>query len=303
MCSPAQPYRLFGLLALAAMAYLLSGCELPPPPSYSLIELERANSRLQEQAQQIRTVAILPSEVKVYQIDAGDVREEIAEWSAQARTNVVNALENELRAKMKTVVKVVSGEYLAEKKTRLEETRALYDAVLAMILLHTNPDFPRHFFEEKVQNFDYSLGTEVGSLANGADALLLFYAQDYVGTAGHQALQALGNIVYIGLNIATVGIFALEYWLKKRVDQPVSAMLSTGENPRRMTFSESMSGGSGVRAALVDSGTGDILWINAVGSGAGTDLRDPASARAMVDELFKDFPVSYDRQPKEQKSR
>jgi hypothetical protein len=56
-----------------------------------------------------------------------------------------------------------------------------------------------------------------------------------------------------------------------------------------------MSGGTGVRAALVDSGTGDVLWINAVGSGAGKDLRDPASARTMVSELFKDFPVNYDR--------
>ena len=169
-------YKNIGLLALAAMAYLLSGCSPPPlPPSDSLIELGRANSRFQEQARQIRTVAILPSEVKVYQIDAGGVREEIAEWSAQARNNVVTALENELRAKMKTVVKVVSEESLAEEKTRLEETRALYDAVLAMILLHTNPTLiPRHFFEEKLKNFDYSLGTEVGSLANGPTHCFFF---------------------------------------------------------------------------------------------------------------------------------
>ena len=138
-------YKNIGLLALAAMAYILSGCvgfalltgPPRPPPSDSLIELGRTNSRFREQAQQIRTVAILPSEVKVYQVDAGGVREEIAEWSAQARNNVVTALENELRAKMKTVVKVVSEESLAEEKTRLEETRALYDTVLAMILLHT----------------------------------------------------------------------------------------------------------------------------------------------------------------------
>ena len=142
-------YKNLGLLALAAVAYLLSGCELPPPPSYSLIELERANSRFQEQSQQIRTVAILPSEVKVYQIDASEVREEITEWSAQARNNVVTALENELRAKMKAVVKVVSEESLAEKRTRLEETRALYDAVLATILLHTNPTFPVIFSRRK----------------------------------------------------------------------------------------------------------------------------------------------------------
>jgi hypothetical protein len=290
-------YKNIGLLALAAMAYLLSGCALPPLPSYSLIELERANSRLQEQAQQIRTVAILPSEVKVYQIDAGEIREEIAEWSAQARNNVVTALENELRAKMKTVVKVVSEESLAEKKTRLEETRALYDAVLAMILLHTNPDFPRHFFEEKLKNFDYSLGTEVGSLANGADALLFFYAQDHIWPARHQVLQALGAvlavIVVAPIYIATLGMIPLNTWLSKRYE-----LIKPSTRRESPTFLESMNGGTGVRAALVDSGTGDILWINAVGSGAGKDLRDPASASAMVSELFKDFPMSYDRQPK-----
>ena len=53
-------HKNLGLLALAVLAYLLSGCAV----SY------RANSRFQEQAPQIRTVAILPLEVKVYQIDA-----------------------------------------------------------------------------------------------------------------------------------------------------------------------------------------------------------------------------------------
>ena len=52
-----------------------------------------------------------------------------------------------------------------------------------------------------------------------------------------------------------------------------------------------MSGGTVVRAALIDSRTGDILWINVVGSGAGKDLREPASAREMVGQLFKDFPA------------
>jgi hypothetical protein len=285
-------YKNIGLLALAAaLAYLLSGCSMPPPPSDSLIiELGRTNSRFLEQAQQIRTVAILPSEVKVYQVPAVGVREEIAEWSAQARTNVVTALENELRAKMKTVVKVVSEESLAEEKTRLEETRALYDAVLAMILLHTNPDFRRHFFEEKLKNFDYSLGAEVGGLANGADALLFFYAQDHVWTAGRKALQGLAYSWYIVAGVVTLGMPIGLYEIGKLYELPLSII-------------PVMIGGSGVRAAVVDSGTGDILWINAVGSGAGTDLRDPASARAMVSELFKDFPVSYDRQPKGQESR
>jgi hypothetical protein len=257
-----------GLLAFAGVAYLLSGC-VPAAVSY------RANPRFQQQSQQIRTVSILRPEVKVYQIDAGGVREEITEWSTQARTNVVSALDNELRTNMKTVVKVVSEESLAEEKTRLEETRALYAAVSAMILLHTypNPNSPGHLFEEKLKSFDYSLGTEVHRLANGADALLFLDAQDHVWTAGRQALQALGVILGVGAGVAT-GVVIIP----------------------------AMSGGTGVKAALVDSGTGDILWINAVGSGIGKDLRDPASAREMVGQLFKDFAATYGLQPKE-KSR
>ena len=107
----------------------------------------------------------------------------------------------------------------------------------------------------------------------GADAVLFFQAQDHVWTAGRQAMQVLGVILYMGAGVAAHG------WLPVFINPLIIVM----------------GGGSGVRAALVDSATGDILWINAVGSGAGTDLRDPTSARAMVSELFKDFPVSYDR--------
>jgi hypothetical protein len=70
-------HKHLGLLALAALAYLLPGCV--PAVSY------RANPRFQEQAQKIHTVLLLPPKVTVYQIDAGSVREEITEWSAQAR--------------------------------------------------------------------------------------------------------------------------------------------------------------------------------------------------------------------------
>jgi hypothetical protein len=61
-----------------------------------------------------------------------------------------------------------------------------------------------------------------------------------------------------------------------------------------------LGGGTNLRAALVDSRTGDIFWINTVGAGAGTDLRDAASAKSMVSELFKDFPAIYGLQEKEE---
>ena len=261
--------RSIALLPLAVLLGVLSGC-VPAGLSY------RAAPRFREQASAIHTVAVLPSEIKVYQIDVGNVREEIAEWSAQARTNIVTALENELHTKLTAAVKFLDQESLAEEKDCLEETRALYSAVSAMIQIHTypNPNYPSHPFEDKQKNFDYSLGQEVESLALGADVLLLLDAEDHVWTAGRQALQALGVILGIGASVAT-----------------------------RVVVIPRLGGGTSIRAALVDSGTGDILWINSVGAGAGKDLRDRASASEMVNELFKDFPMSYDRQPKEEEPR
>jgi hypothetical protein len=262
-------FKNMALLGLAVLLCVLSGC-VPAGLSY------RTNPRFSEQASLIRTVAVLPSEVKVFQIDVGNVREEIAEWSAQARTNVLAALENELRTKLKAAVRFLDEESLTEEKDRLEETRALYSAVSAMILIHTypNPNFPSYLFEDKQKNFDYSLGREVDSLAPGADALLLLDAEDHIWTAGRQALQALGVILGIGAAVGT-GVVAIPQ----------------------------LGGGTSITATLVDNDTGDILWINTVGAGAGKDLRDPASASEMVSQLFKDFPMSHDRQPKEEESR
>lgn len=256
------------LLLFAAALYLTSGC-VPPT-------LTRANPRLQEIAPRIHTVAVLPADIKVYQIDAGGVHEEIAEWSTQARTNIVGALGKELGAKLDAAIKFLDEESLAEEKARLEETRALYGAVSVMVFLHAfpNPDFPSHLFAEKQSNFDYALGGEVSALANGAGALLLLDAEDHVWTPGRQALQTLGVILGIGAGVAT-GVVAVPQ----------------------------LGGGTSIRAALVDSRTGDILWMNVVGAGAGQDLRSQASASEMVSQLFRDFPVSYDRPSSQEEAR
>jgi len=253
------------LALLVPLAYLLSGCVVPAASS-------RTSAHFAEQSAQIRVVALLPSEIKIYQIDAGGVREEIEAWSVQARNNVVTAVENELRAKLNAAVKTLNEESLPEEKARLQETRALYSAVSTMILLHTypNPNFTGYVFEEKIKNFDYSLGSAVSDLAKGAQALLLLDAEDHVWTGGRQALQALGIILGIAASVAT-----------------------------RTLVIPQLGGGTGVRAALVDSRTGDILWINVVGAGAGKDLRDLASAKEMVSQLFKDFPTTYDSEANE----
>jgi hypothetical protein len=250
--------RYLSILSIAA--YLLSGCVTAVT--------SRTNPRLQEQSQRIHSIVLLPSEVKVYQIDVGGVREEMTEWSTQARNNLTAALDTLLHNKTQFFLRRMNEESLTEKgKLLLEDTRSLYTAVSMMILLHTYPNqnIPGQMFEEKLKNFDYSLGTEISDLGTGSEAVLFLDAEDHVWTAGRQALQALGVILGIGAGVAT-GVVIIPQ----------------------------MGGGTFVKAALVDSHSGDILWANIVGAGAGRDLRDSASANEMIGELFKDFPVTHD---------
>ncbi len=249
------------LSVLSIAAYLLSGCVTAVT--------SRTNPQFQQQSQRIHSIVLLPPEVNVYQIDVGGVREEMAEWSTQARNNLTEALEKQIRSKTQFSLRRMDEESLTEKdKSLLEDTRSLYTAVSMMILLHTYPNqnIPGQMFEEKLKNFDYSLGSEVGDLGTGSQAVLFLDAEDHVWTAGRQTLQALGVILGIGAGVAT-GVVIIPQ----------------------------LGGGTFVKAALVDSHSGDILWTNIVGAGAGRDLRDSASASDMISELFKDFPVAYAR--------
>jgi hypothetical protein len=246
-------------LLLLAAVILASSC--------ATTETYRVNPRFYGQSERIGTVAILPPQVKVYQIDAGGVREEMTEWSTAARNHLVNAITNQLAGKMHAKVDLITGELLDENKPRWEDAQALHNAVSMMILLHTyqNPNLPNHYFEEKFKGFDYSLGSDVRPLARGASAMLLLDAEDHVWTGGRVALQTLGVILGVGAGVAT-GVMIVPH----------------------------LSGGTFVKAALLDSDTGDILWFNVAGAGAGTDLRDAASATKMIEDLFKNFPPSHD---------
>jgi hypothetical protein len=207
----------------------------------------------------------LPPKVEVYQIDTGGVREKMSDWTMQAQKNVVAAVEEELKGRSRFLIRSLSADsFLEEGKSNLEETYQLFDTVNISIVMHTYPPpagvFP---FEEKIKNFDYSLGQEVGRLTQEkADALIVLNGVDHVWTAGRQALQALGVILGIGAGVAT-GVYVI----------PV------------------LGGGTELSVALVDPQNGSILWYNRKGAGGGYDLRNQESVANLVKDLFKDFPL------------
>ncbi len=217
----------------------------------------RARPDLQNRSQGIRSVALLSPDITVYEISAGGVRDERSEWSAQGRENTARAVTQLLRDRGIDVKSVPAD---LEAAPEVREVKALFRAVLASILLHTyNPGQNPNVFQDKVSNFDYSLGSLEQLLRrSGADALLIVTGQDEVSTGGQKALTTLGILAGAAAGAFT-GVIVM---------------------PRIP--------GANVKIALADR-TGDILWFNVEGS-TGADLRDPASAASFAAGAFDGFP-------------
>ena len=250
--------RLYLLLSLFSA---LVGCATAVSSSY------QDNPDFERQIKRVNNIFLLPTRARVYQLDAGGIKEEIAEWSQQATRYLNAAVQQEFQDRRKSRVKILSEDELSEpEKSTLDQTRALLGAVEASIFLHTyGPSGYR--FPDKILDFDYSLGQEVQPLSKGeADALLIIEAIDHQWTEGRKALQALGVIVGVGAAVAT-GVLIV----------PV------------------LGGGTMIKAALVDARTGTLWWYNIALAQSGFDLRDPNSAATLARELFKDYPLTGSR--------
>jgi hypothetical protein len=238
--------RLFFLIVLS---FLLSSCVTPTT---------RSAPGLDELTPKVKTVYVLPISMDVYSVSAGGVLEERDDWCEEAETNVVRSVHEELDDETRIRFVFMSRDDIPpEEQDNLEETLALFDAVQASIVTHTY-GVEANLFPEKIENFDYSLGPEIGRLADGADAILILDGVDYVSTGGRKALMASSMVVgaLIGVVVVPAG------------------------------------GPTAMSAALVDTETGDILWYHYKGSQGAHDLRDPASADTLTEGVLALFPFN-----------
>ena len=236
------------LLILLASSVLLQACL---PPAF------RAHPTLAQRAATIKTVLVAPPKVEVFELGAGGMREKMDEWSDQGRKNVIAALEKSLANKGSLRLRQLDEESLPqEAKAELEQTSALFEAVNDAILRHTYGAGPE-LFEEKLTNFDYSLGPEIRALhMEGVDALLFIRAVDHVSSQGRIAQQVALALVAAALGVVVVpqgGVTALS-------------------------------------VAFVDANTGTILWHKFVRA-LGHDLRDSGSANRIVNQVLADLPL------------
>ncbi len=236
-------HALFGILLFALG--LLAGCATVP---------YRAHPQFDDRVRSIKTVALMPADVKVYELSAGGVPELIDEWSEQGKSNAATAVKSLLAGKGAFSLKDVSPSDDPKLNEAYDEVRALFEAVATSIILHTY--HPALTIPERKDNFRYSLGPilDIAS-ATDADALLFVYGQDHISTGGRKALMAVGLIVGLATRVYV--------------------------GPR--------AGVSRLIVALVDARTGDILWVNVGQAGGSADLRDPTSTQSLATTIFESF--------------
>ncbi|OGX23958.1 MAG: hypothetical protein A3D10_01695 [Omnitrophica WOR_2 bacterium RIFCSPHIGHO2_02_FULL_48_11] len=213
----ARPVRQAAFLIVIILGAFLSGCTstLRKAPGYD------------QTINRVKTIAVMPPDVEVYKLTAGNVRELMDEWSTQSKRFIKKSLETHLAERFGFNIKFVEEDWLKTNHKELWNThRALYNAVAISALLHSYPG--ENIFQTKVKNFDYTLGPDVAELASvcGADAFLFIYGFDHEATAGRVALWWWNLVVG-----AATGVTILP------------------TNP------------SALMLGLVDGKTGDVIWF------------------------------------------
>lgn len=231
---------------LAALILVLHGCATAPAAyrvHYSLYwEPVRAAPK---------TIVLLPVDIKVSEISAGGVVEEVPAWTEQAISNVKRGIT--AYAAQKADLKVFSFPRVARSERKIvEEYLALYDVVAGNAYRMTTIGGPG--WKHKVDHFDYTLGPGLRFLKTrtGADAGLMVIGRHQIATGGRVAASVLAVL------------FAGAY-----VPATTSNFLTMG---------------------VVDFETGDILWLNYTVGATGKNLQKVENAGKIVKDLLDQWP-------------
>ena len=236
------------LIVLSAGALTLGGCVstkqvadlefAPPEGDYSLL--------------------VMRPDVQVGLLTAGGLVEPRADWTEQARSNLLRALADQQagRGGKTRILETREGIQGVSAET-VADLERLHSAVGASIALHKylGSDLPT----KRRRGLDWTLGEDAVKFgrATGMEYALFLHANDSFASSGRAALQV------IGLAGCIIGFCA-----------PVSG------------------GGQSAYASLVDLRTGEVVWFNVLQTSSQLpgvsfgDIRTPEGASQMVERLL-----------------
>ena len=202
---------------------------------------------------------VLRPDVTVGSLTTGGMVEPRADWTEQARRNIVEALRAQQASRGgKVLILERRNELPGVSPDEIAEVERLFYAVGQSIVLHK---YLGEYLPTKYgKGLDWTLGQDAVRLGqkSGFDYALFLHAEDQVASTGRIALGVLGIAgCFVGFCAPNVGgATQLDY------------------------------------AGLVDLKTGEVVWFNVVRAGSQVpgikfgELRTPQGAAQMVDRLL-----------------
>ena len=164
-------------LSILCISMMLFGCA---QPAY------RAHPEFEIRARNIKTLGLMPSDVKAYEVSGPGLIELRDDWCLISTKNVVNALIQGLKDKHYNIKTLTRGREIEEE---MDEIRTLFRVVNKSIQLHT---YGPQLFPEKEKRFKYSLGSVEKILKrSGADSLVFVNGLDHVSKGGGTAFVSV----------------------------------------------------------------------------------------------------------------
>jgi hypothetical protein len=204
------------------------------------------------------SLIVMRPDVQVGSTTTGGLFEPRADWTEQARANLLRALtEQQAGRGGRTLIAETRNSIQGVDPQAVADLERLHNAVGNSIALHKY--VPGNELPTKRRGIDWTLGEEAVKLgrSTGMDYALFLYAQDSIASTGRVALQVLGIAgCFIGFCAPQGG------------------------------------GGQVAYASLVDLRTGDVVWFNVLQTGsqlpgiAFGDIRTPDGAAQMVERLL-----------------
>lgn len=200
---------------------------------------------------------VMRPDVQVSSLTAGGMPEARADWTEQARTNIIAALRAQ-QAERGGKVQVLArrNELAGVNEETVADLERLHGAVGNSIALHKY--MGAYLPTKRRKGLEYTLGADAVALGRqtGFDYALFMHAEDNIASAGRVALQVLGTAgCFIGICAPSGGSSQFAY------------------------------------ASLVDLRTGEVVWFNVVQTGSQLpgvkfgDIRTPQGAAQMVERL------------------
>ncbi|QKF81322.1 hypothetical protein [Halarcobacter ebronensis] len=226
------------------MALFITGCS---------IDYTASIPNFKQEYQTKKRIVIVPPSVKMYEISTGGVEEEISDWSKLAMENMQKSIINNLPKEQQLKYEVINYSTLPEfEKELITNSNNL--------LFRISPSIHQHAlkisvakFDEKIENFDYTIGDVLSNISETGDIYLFLNAEDRVQTSGKKAAEVTKAIIgalLFGVGVGDIG---------------------------GITFSS---------VAMVDAKTGKLMWYNYYISKGAVDLREEKGTDEVVKVLF-----------------